>query len=82
MQRGQVVAYEKKMNLIEQNYPTHEKNLLMIVHALNMAYYFLSRNSQIETNHENLKFLTSKPILSGRECKWVEFLQQILFEIH
>ncbi len=54
----------------------------MIVHALNMAYYLLGRNSQIEMNHENLKFLTTQPILGGRQCKWVEFLQQILFEIN
>jgi hypothetical protein len=77
------VAYEsKKLILIEKNYPTCEKKLLAIVHALNMAYYLLSRNSQIEMNHENLKFLTTQPILSGRQCKWVEFLQQNLFEIH
>jgi hypothetical protein len=52
------------------------------VHALNMAYYLLGRNSQIEMNHENLKFLTTQPILGGRQCKRVEFLQQFLFEIN
>lgn len=83
MQGGQVVAYEsKKLNLIKQNYPTHKNKLLVIVHALNMAYYILGRNSQIETNYENLKFLTTQPILSGRQCKWVEFLQKNFFEIN
>jgi hypothetical protein len=70
MHGGQVVAYEsKKLNLIELNYPTHKNKLLVIVHAINIAYYILGRNSQIETNHENLKFLTTQPILSGRQCK-------------
>jgi hypothetical protein len=83
MQGGQVVAYESKnLNIIKQNYPTRENKLLTIVHDLNMAYYLLGRSSQIETKHENLKVLSTQPILSEKQYKWVEFLQQNIFEIH
>jgi hypothetical protein len=61
MQRGQVFAYEfRKLTPIELNYPTHEKELLVIIHVLKIwNHYLLETQFTIETNHESLRYLTT-----------------------
>ncbi len=61
MQEGHVVAYEsRKLNLVYQNYPTHEKELSAIVDALKIwRHYFLGRHFRIKMDHANVRFLTA-----------------------
>ncbi len=60
-QGGQVIAYEfRKLTPIELNYPTHEKELLVVFHVLKMwNRYLLGTQFTIETNHESLRYLTT-----------------------
>ncbi len=61
MQGRQVIADEfRKLTPIELNYPTHEKELLVVIHVLKMWNHYLSRTQfTIETNHESLRYLTT-----------------------
>ncbi len=43
MQGGQVIVYEfRKLNPIELNYPTHEEELLIVIHVLKIWNHYLS----------------------------------------
>ena len=54
-----LVAYEsRKMKVTEQNYPTHERDLLAIIHALRTwRHYLLGKKITIVTNHHSLQYL-------------------------
>ena len=54
-----LVAYEsRKMNAAEQNYPTHERELLAVIHALRTwQHYLLGKNFTIVSGHHSLKYL-------------------------
>jgi transposase InsO family protein len=82
-QLGQPVAYESRaIRPAERNYPVHEKELLAIVHALTKwRVYLLGRQFIVYTDHCPLQRLGSQPHLSGRQARWLEFLQQYNFEI-
>jgi hypothetical protein len=42
MQKGQIIAYEfRKLILGKLNYPTHEKELLVVIHALKTWNHYL-----------------------------------------
>ena len=77
------VAFEsRKMNPAEQNYPTHERELLAVIHALRTwRHYLLGRRFIIVTDHHSLKFLQTQPQLSRRQARWLEFLAEFDFEI-
>ena len=77
------VAYEsRKMNPAEQNYPTHERELLAVIHALRTwRHYLLGRKFTIVTDHHSLKFLQTQPQLSRRQARWLELLADFEFDI-
>ena len=62
------VAYEStKMNAAEMNYPTHERELLAVIHALRTwRHYLLGKQFKIVTDHNSLKYLMTQPNLSKR----------------
>ena len=59
MQDGKVVAYaSKQLNPHEQNYPTHDRELVVVVFALKIWRHYLYREKcRIYTNHKSLKYL-------------------------
>ena len=77
------MAYEsRKMNPAEQNYPTHERELLAVIHALRTwRHYLLGRKFTIVTDHHSLKFLQTQPQLSRRQARWLELLADFDFDI-
>ena len=77
------VAFEsRKMNPAEQNYPTHERELLAVFHALRTwRHYLLGRKFIIVSDHHSLKYLQTQPQLSRRQARWLEFLAEFDFEI-
>ena len=77
------VAFEsRKMNPAEQNYPTHERELLAVIHALRTwRHYLLGRKFIIVSDHHSLKYLQTQPQLSRRQARWLEFLAEFDFEI-
>ncbi len=56
MQDGHVVFYEsRKLNEHEQNYPTHDLEIVAIIHALKMwRHYLLGRRFTFMSDHNGL----------------------------
>ena len=83
MQDKKIVAYEsRKLNFAELNYRVHEKELLAVIHSLKVwRHYLLGVKFKIETDHQSLRYLSTQPNLSRRQCRWMEWLQEFDFDI-
>lgn len=82
-QEGHPIAYEsRQLRVHEKNYPTHDLELLAVVHALKKwRHYLLSQVFELVTDHKSLKWIFTQPELNMRQRRWVEFLQEFNFEI-
>ena len=62
------VAYEsRKMNNAERNYPTHERELLEVIHALRTwGHYLAGQKFTVVTDYYSLQYLRTQPQLSKR----------------
>ncbi|EOY03309.1 H0502G05.11 protein [Theobroma cacao] len=59
----------------ELNYPPMEKHCLALVYTTQkLRHYFLAHKLIIVTKSDPIKFLLSKPVLSGRVAKWLLLL--------
>ncbi|MCO5611994.1 hypothetical protein L7F22_066255 [Adiantum nelumboides] len=83
MQEGRPVAFtSRKLRIHERNYPTHDLELLAIVHALKLwRHYLLGKRFQFVTDHKSLKWIFTQPTLNMRQRRWVELLQEYDFKI-
>lgn len=82
-QDGRPVAFEsRKLIPAETRYTTTEQELLAVVHALKVWRCFLEGGARftVKTDHNPNTYFHSKPLLSRREARWSEFLQQFDFE--
>lgn len=77
------IAYEsRQLRPHEKNYPTHDLELLAVVHALKKwRHYLLGRAFELVTDHKSLKWIFTQPELNMRQRRWVELLQEFSFEI-
>jgi hypothetical protein len=59
MQDGRVITYaSQQLRRHEEHYPTHDLELLAVVHALKVwRHYLLSNLVHIYTDHKSLKYL-------------------------
>ena len=80
-QEGRPVAYEsRKLRTHELNYPTHDLELLAVVHALKMwRHYLLGNSFKIKTDHKSLKWIFTQPDLNMRQRRWMELLHEYEF---
>ena len=76
LQEGHPIAYESRTFIpAERNYPTGERELCAVVHALKVwRCYLWGSHFTIKSDHEPLKYLQSKGTLSPRQARWSEFL--------
>lgn len=82
MQEGRPVAFEsRRLTGAELNYTTHEQECLGVVHALKLWRCYLEgvKFTVVTDNHPNT-FLDTQPLLSRRQARWSEFLQQFDFQ--
>jgi hypothetical protein len=64
MQDGHAIAYFSRH---EEHYPTHDLELLAVVHALKVwRHYLLGNLVHIYTDHKSLKYLFTQPDLNMR----------------
>jgi hypothetical protein len=86
MQEGHVIAYTShQLRKHELNYPTHNLELAVIVHALKIwRHYIMGTNCQVYTDHKSLKyFFTQKDINLRQRChRWLELIKNYDLEIH
>ena len=53
-----------------------------MIHSLKVwRHYLLGVKFKIETDHQSLKYLSTQPNLSRRQCRWMELLQEFDFDI-
>lgn len=69
----QPVAYEsRKLNSAQQNYPTYEKELLAIVHAIKTWKHYLdAKMLVVHTDYSPLNYLQTQPKISKRPARWL-----------
>ena len=83
MRDGQVVCYEsRKMNEHEQNYLTHDLELVVIIHALKMwRHYRLGRRFVLMSDHSGLRYPFDQSNLNARKYRWLATITEFNFEI-
>ncbi|WVZ89965.1 LOW QUALITY PROTEIN: hypothetical protein U9M48_036310 [Paspalum notatum var. saurae] len=69
MQEGRVVAHAScQLRKHEANYPTHDLELAVVVHALKIwRHYLLGNTCHIYTDHKSLKYILTQPELNMRQ---------------
>jgi hypothetical protein len=74
MQDGQVVPYaSRQLKKHEENYPTHDLELAVVVHALKIwRHYIIGHRCEIYTNHKSLKYIFTQSDLNLRQQRWLE----------
>jgi hypothetical protein len=84
MQDDYSIAYAShQLKHHEEHYPTHDLELLAIVHALKVwRYYLLGNLVHIYTDQKSLKYLFTQPNLNMRQRRWLELLKNYQLEIH
>ncbi|MCO5566889.1 hypothetical protein L7F22_020572 [Adiantum nelumboides] len=82
-QDGRPVAFEsKKLSDAEMRYPTYEKELYAVIHALKKWRHYLYGSKFIAwTDHHSLRYICDQDDLRGRKARWVELMQEFDFEI-
>jgi hypothetical protein len=84
MQDGCAIAYaSRQLRRHEEHYPTHDIELLVVVHALKVwRHYLLGNLVHIYTDHKSLKYLLTQPNLNMRQRRWLELIKDYELEIH
>jgi hypothetical protein len=69
MQYGHAIAYAlRHLQCHEEHYPTHDLELLAVVHPLKVwRHYLLCNLVHIHTDHKSLKYLFTQPDLNMRQ---------------
>jgi hypothetical protein len=69
MQDGCAIAYaSRQLRRHEEHYPTHDLELLAVVHALKVyMHYLLGNLVHIYMDHKSLKYLFTQPDLNMRQ---------------
>ena len=84
MQSGRVVAYgSRRLNNHEQNYPTHDMELAVIVFALKIwRHYLYGEEFEVYSYNKSLKYIFKQRDLNMRQRRWMEFLEDYDFTLH
>jgi hypothetical protein len=67
MKNEHVIGYEfKRLKEHERKYSTHDLELVVIVHALNMwRHYLMGKRFELRTDHNGMKYLFEQPTLNA-----------------
>jgi hypothetical protein len=84
MQEGNVIAYEsRQLRKHELNYPTHDLELAVVVHALKIwRHYIMGTKCQVYIDHKSLKYIFTQKDLNLRQHRWLELIKDYDLEIH
>jgi hypothetical protein len=84
MQEGRVVAYSsRQLKVHEKNYPTHDLELAVVVHALKTKrHYLYGQKCDIYTDHKSLTYIFTQSELNMRQRRWLELIKDYELEIH
>ena len=84
MQSRKVVAYgSRQLKNHDQNYPTHDMELTVVVFALNIwRHYLYGEQFEVFSDHKSLKYIFTQRDLNMRQRRWMEFLEDYDFTLH
>jgi len=69
-----------KLNEHEQSYPTHDLELAVIIHALNMCTNsLLGRRFVLMSDHIGLRYLFDQSNLNARQDRWLARISEFEF---
>ena len=83
MQSGRVVAYgSRQLKNHEQNYPTQDMELVIVVFALKIWHHYLyGEQFEVFSCHKSLKYIFMQRDLNMRQRGWMEFLEDYDFTL-
>jgi hypothetical protein len=84
MQDGHVVAYASwQLRKHEVNYPTHDLELAIVVHALKIwRHYLMGNRCELYTDHKSLNYIFMQLDLDLRQRRWLELIKDYDFGIN
>jgi hypothetical protein len=84
MQEGKVVAYaSRQLKKHEENYPTQDLELAVVVHALKIwRHYLMGNKCELFTDHKSLKYFFTQTELNMRQRRWLELIKDYDVEIN
>jgi hypothetical protein len=84
MQEGRVILYSSwQLRRHEENYPTHDLELAVVVMSLRTWRHYLLRNVvPIYTDHKSLKYIFTQSDLNMRQRRWLELIKDYELEVH
>ena len=76
LQEGHAIAYKsRRLNDHEKNLGIYEKELLAILHALDMwKHYLLGTPFILGMDHQSLKYFLMQTKFSDKQMRWANFL--------
>jgi hypothetical protein len=84
MQEGRVIEYSsRQLRPHEERYPTHDLELVAVVHALHTwRHYLLGNVAHIFTDHKSLKYFFTQANLNMQQRRWLELIKDYDLDIH
>jgi hypothetical protein len=84
MQDNRVIAYASRaLRPHEQNYPTHDLELAVVVHASKIwRHYLIGAHCNIYTDHKSLKYIFTQADLNKRQRRWLELIKYYDLEVY
>jgi hypothetical protein len=80
-----VAFLSKSLNMVEQNYKIHDKEMLAIICALEEWQHFLEGAQlkfEVWTDHKNLEYFQTAQKLNLQQAQWSLYLSQFDFLLH
>jgi len=77
-----VAFISKLLNTTEQNYKSHNKEILAVIRCLEVWRYYLEGAKlkfEIWTDHKNLQYFMTSQKLNCRQARWALYLLQFNF---
>jgi hypothetical protein len=84
MQDSRAIVYaSRQLRRHEEHYPTHDLELLAVIHTLKVwRHYLLDNLVHIYTDRKSLKYLFTQPDLNMRQRRWLELIKYYELEVH
>jgi hypothetical protein len=84
MQDGRVIPYaSRQLKKHEVNYPTHDLELAIVVHALKIwRHYLLGNKVHIYTDHKSLRYIFTTDELNLRQRRWLGLIKDYNLKVH
>ncbi|XP_035539641.1 uncharacterized protein LOC118344015, partial [Juglans regia] len=80
--RRPIAFFSEKLSGASLKYPTYDKELYALVHALETwQHYLWPREFVIHTDHESLKHLKGQDKLNKRHARWMEYIETFPYVI-